>query len=147
MSKGACPLGARDLFEERKAALFTDKKTLEERLAALDENGSTGAQKLAEFLERLDSAYSLYQSGTPGERRELVASFTSNWVAEGKDVDFTPPPEEQLVAERVRNLFGGPYRDRPRTARRGRLGGRARKTCLESWICFSLSLPSSSPQD
>jgi DNA invertase Pin-like site-specific DNA recombinase len=105
----------RDLFEERKAALFTEKKTLEERLAALDENGSTGAQRLAEFLERLDSAYSLYQSGTPDERRGLVASFTSNWVAEGKDVDFTPPPEVRLVAERVRNLFGGPYRDTPRT--------------------------------
>jgi DNA invertase Pin-like site-specific DNA recombinase len=105
----------RDLFEERKAALLAEKKTLEERLATLDENGSTGAQKLAEFLERLDSAYSLYQSGTPDEKRELVASFTSNWVAEGKDVDFTPPPEVQLVAERARNQFGGPYRDMSRT--------------------------------
>jgi hypothetical protein len=105
----------RDLFEERKEALFSEKKTLEERLATLDQNGSTGAQKLADFLERLDSAYSLYQSGTPDEQRELVTFITSNWVVEGRNVDFTPPPEVQLVAERARNQFSSPYRDRRRT--------------------------------
>ena len=105
----------RELFEERKGALFADKRALEEQLAALDQTGSTGAKKLADFLERLDSANSLYQSGTTEERRELVDSLTSNWTVAGKDVDFAPLPEVQLVAGRGKNDCGGAYRVRPRT--------------------------------
>lgn len=105
----------RDLFEERKEALFAEKRALAEQLAALDQGGNTGAQKLTDFLERLDSANSLYESGTTEERRELVASLTSNWTVAGKNVDFAPAPAVQLVAERAKNHFGGAYRVRPRT--------------------------------
>jgi len=105
----------RELFEERQAALLAEKRTLEEQIANLDAPGMTGAQKLADFLERLDSAYSLYQSGTPEEKRELIATFTSNWLATGKEIGFTPLPEVQLVAERAKFLFGRPHRDRHRT--------------------------------
>ncbi len=116
----------RDLFEERQAALLAEKRTLEEQLSNLDA-GSTGAQKLADFLERLDSAYSLYQSGTPEEKRELLAKFTSNWLATGKEIDFTTLPEVQLVAERAKNLFGRVERDSHRTAERRRLGSVAKQ--------------------
>ena len=111
----------RDLFEERKEALLAEKKAVEERLAELDQDGNTGVQKLADFLERLDSAYSLYQSGTPEEKREIVADVTSNWEAERKEIDFTPLPEVQLVANRARNFYGGPERDRHRTIHKKRL--------------------------
>jgi hypothetical protein len=106
----------RDLFEERQATLLAEKRTLEEQLANLDAPGMTGAQKLADFLERLDSAYSLYQSGTPEEKRELIATFTSNWLAAGKEIDFTPLPEVQLISERTKVLFGRAERDNHRTA-------------------------------
>jgi site-specific DNA recombinase len=105
----------RELFEERQAALLSEKQTVEEQLANLDASGMTGPQKLADFLERLDSSHTLYESGTIEEKRELLAKFTSNWLAAGKDVDFTPLPEVQLVAKRSGNLYGGPQRDRPRT--------------------------------
>jgi hypothetical protein len=36
-------------------------------------------------------------------------------MVKGKEVGFMLLPEVQLVAERTRNLYGGPYRDRPRT--------------------------------
>src|SRR6202044_3977507 len=91
----------RDLFEERKDALLAEKRTLEAQLANLDDPASTGPDRLADFLERLDSAYSLYQAGTPEEKRELIAKFTSNWLAAGKEVDFTALPEVQIVAERA----------------------------------------------
>jgi site-specific DNA recombinase len=117
----------RELFEERQAALLSEKRTLEEQLANLDDAGMTGPQRLADFLERLGSAHSLYESGTIEEKRELLAQFTSNWLAAGKDVDFTVLPEVQLVANRQRNLFGGPQRDRPRTACESRLDGKATK--------------------
>lgn len=117
----------RELFEERQAALLSEKQTVEEQLANLTDSGMTGPQKLADFLERLHSAHTLYQSGTIDEKRELLAKFTSNWLAAGKDVDFTPLPEVQLVAKRPRNLYGGPKRDSPRTARQSRLDDNARK--------------------
>jgi len=113
----------RDLFEERQVALLAEKRTLEEQTANLDASGITGPQKLADFLERLDSAHLLYESGTPEEKRELIARFTSNWHATGKEIDFTPLPEVRLVAERAKFLFGGAKRDRPRTADYRRLGG------------------------
>lgn len=116
----------RPLFEERNAALLAEKQTLEEQLSNLDA-GSSGAEKLADFLERLDSAYLLYQSGTPEEKRELLAKFTSNWLATGKEIDFMPLPEVQLVAERAQNLYGGVERDRPRTAYGRRLGSVAKQ--------------------
>ena len=133
--------------EERQAALLSEKRTLEEQLANLDDSGMTGPQRLADFLERLGSAHSLYESGTIEEKRELLAQFTSNWLATGRDVDFTVLPEVQLVANRPRNLFDGPQRDRPRTAYQRRLDGRAEKDQSQCWIDFSFSLPSSSSQD
>jgi site-specific DNA recombinase len=105
----------RDLFEERKASLFAEQQTLDERRRALQDPEQSGAKKLAEFLERLDSAYSLYESGTLEEQRDLIAKFTSNWVASGKEVDFTPLPEVRLVAQRAKNETGRPQRGTPRT--------------------------------
>jgi hypothetical protein len=117
----------RDLFEERKVALLSEKRTLEEQIANLDDPNRSGPAKLADFLERLDSAYSLYQAGTSEEKRDLIAQFTSNWLAAGKDVDFTPLPEVQLVAERAKSSYGRVKRDRPRTAHARRLHGKATK--------------------
>ncbi len=105
----------RDLFEERKGALLAEKRALEERLATLDEEGDAGLKKVSDFLERLDSAHLLYESGMPEEKRDLLSLLTSNWTVKGKEVEFTPRPEAQLIAERVKNSYGGPYRDRPRT--------------------------------
>lgn len=104
-----------DLFEERKEALFAEKRALEEKLASLDRDGDAGLQKLTNFLERLDSAYSQYEFATPDEKRDLISLVTSNWTAKGKDVDFAPLPEAQLIAERNKDLYCRPYRDRPRT--------------------------------
>lgn len=105
----------RNLFEERQEANLTEKKALEEKLSGLDGDGGSGVQKLADFLERLDSSYSLYKSGTPEEKRELVASFTSNWLVEGRSVDFTARPEVRLVAERAKVTCSRPHRDTHRT--------------------------------
>lgn len=105
----------RELFEERQEALLKTKRVIEDRLAGHDDNGAARAEQLADFLERLDTANSLYESGTTEERRQLLDCLTSNWTVTGKAVDFTPLPEVQLVAERAKNTYGGAYRVRPRT--------------------------------
>jgi hypothetical protein len=114
----------RELFEERQAALLAEKRTLEERLANLKDSGMTGAERLGDFLERLDSAYTLYESGTTLEKRELLAEFTSNWRATGKEIDFTVRPEVLLVANRSKSVYGAPQRNSHRTASARRLDGR-----------------------
>jgi hypothetical protein len=118
----------RDLFEERKGALLAEKRTLEEQITNLDDPNRAGPSRLADFLERLDSAYSLYQAGTSEEKRDLIAKFTSNWIAAGKDVDFMPLPEVQLVAERAKSSHGRVKRAGPRTASANRLDGKAQTT-------------------
>jgi site-specific DNA recombinase len=130
----------RDLFEERKVALLSEKRTLEEQIANLDDPNRSGPAKLADFLERLDSAYSLYQAGAPGEKRDLIAQFTSNWLAAGKDVDFTPLPEVQLVAERAKSSYGRVKRDGPRTARQSRLDGKVKRDVVLIWEPLLLQL-------
>jgi site-specific DNA recombinase len=117
----------RELFEERQAALLAEKRTLEERLANLTDSGMTGAERLSDFLERLDSAYTLYESGTVEEKRELLAEFTSNWRATGKEIDFTVRPEVLLVANRSKSVYGAPQRDSHRTAYSRRLDSRAKR--------------------
>ena len=130
----------RDLFEERQAALLAEKRTLEEQIANLDSSGMTGPQKLADFLERLDSAYSLYQSGTPEEKRELIATFTSNWLVTGKEIEFTPHPEVRLVAERTKLPFGRVERDSPRTAGHYCLDGGMSRRWDKILVCLTTLL-------
>lgn len=130
----------RDLFEERKDALLSEKRTVEEQLANLDDPNRSGSARLAEFLERLDSAYSLYQAGTPEEKRDLIATFTSNWLAAGKDVDFTPLPEVQLVAERAKSSYGRVKRDTPRTASRSRLDSKEMGEVSREWELLLIQL-------
>jgi hypothetical protein len=89
----------------------------------------TGAERLSDFLERLDSAYTLYESGTVEEKRELLAEFTSNWGATGKEVDFTVRPEVLLVANRSKSVYGAPQRNSHRTASASRLDGKAKLAC------------------
>ena len=119
----------RELFEERQAALLAEKRTLEERLANLKDPGMTGAERLSDFLERLDSAYALYESGTVEEKRELLAEFTSNWRATGKEIDFTVRPEVLLVANRSKSVYGAPERDSHRTASARRLDETNQRGC------------------
>jgi len=105
----------RDLFGERQEALFKEKRAIQDRLRTITEDGAAGPAHLAQFLERLDTANSLYQSATTAERRELLDRLTSNWTVTGKNIEITPLPEVDLVANRVRDGDGGAYRVRPRT--------------------------------
>jgi hypothetical protein len=54
---------------ERDAALLSESKDLEAKIADLDWKAMQGPRSLQDFLERLDSAYSLYETGTDDERR------------------------------------------------------------------------------
>jgi len=105
----------KDLFEERKAALLMQRKETEEKLVELDQDGRTVPDQVAQFLELAKSAFSLYKSAFPEEKRDLLKTVTSDRHIEGKSLEFTLSLPFNELAIRSENTYGGPYRDIPRT--------------------------------
>ncbi len=105
----------RELFLERKEALLLERRGLQEREAALAAQGTPLPRRLRKFLELAGSAYSLYETALPAEKRELLQIVSSNRLVEGKRVDITLAPPFNLIAERASVSSSSPYRDRTRT--------------------------------
>jgi hypothetical protein len=105
----------KDLFEERKGALFAARSELDERLAGLELQTQQLPFRLQEFLELAQSACSSYESGHDDERRELLGIVTSNRVVEGKDVKIALKEPFRLIADRALSSDGRPFRAAPRT--------------------------------
>jgi site-specific DNA recombinase len=105
----------RELFEERKTAILMERKEVEERLTTLSQEKRTMPDRVAEFFELAESAYSLYKSALPEEKRDLLKTVTSNREVEGKNVEFTLTLPFSKLANRSENSNGAPYRDTLRT--------------------------------
>jgi site-specific DNA recombinase len=103
------------LFEERKAALLFDRKTLEETVTAFNRQTHSIPDRLAKFLELAGDALLSYDSALPDEKRNLIKILTSNRQADGKNLDFRLSIPFSEVAKRIENSNGPPYRDTPRT--------------------------------
>jgi len=105
----------KELFEERKARLLLERRDVEDAIRATRDGQATLPDRLAEFLELAGSAYLLYKTALPEERRDLLKIVTSNRQVEGKNVDVTLALPFNFVAERAETSNGAPYRGRPRT--------------------------------
>ena len=105
----------KEIFEERKAALLTEKKGLEESLAELTGGTKSLPDRLAEFLELAGSAYLTYKMGLLEEKRDLLKIVTSNRKVDGKNMELMLYLPFSEIANRFQNANGGPYRDVPRT--------------------------------
>jgi len=105
----------KDLFEERKLTFLKERKDLEEKLSQITELSKTLPNRVAEFFELAGSAYSLFKSASPDEKRDLLKVITSNRKAEGKRVEFTLSLPFDELANRQQNSNGVPYRGRLRT--------------------------------
>jgi len=108
----------KDAFEERRATLLMERKNIEERIEFSNCNRYTMAERVEKFLELAGSAYSLYKSGLPDERRHLLQTVTSNRQVQGKNIEFTLALPFNELANRFQNTNGAPYRARPRTLER-----------------------------
>lgn len=105
----------RSLFEERKAVLLMERKDVEEKLAELKDGAHPLPDRLTEFLELAGSAYPLYKTALPDEKRDLLKIVTSNRLVDRRNVDVMLAQPFALVAEQHENSNGGAYRGRPRT--------------------------------
>jgi site-specific DNA recombinase len=105
----------KDTFEERKKALLMERTDAEQKLDQLSGGRYRVSEELEHFLERADGAYSAYKIGNPDEKRELVDSLTSNRLLRGKSLEITLAFPLEEVADRFKNIDGGPRRAGPRT--------------------------------
>lgn len=103
-----------DSFSERKARLLADRRRLEEARAT-DADG-LGWRRALERFERWNTAQQGYAVANAAEKREILVSMGSNFVAEGKDLLFASDllPLGELLDAAVRD--GGPSQGQVRTA-------------------------------
>ncbi len=104
----------KDLFEERKRSLLEERSELDGRIAGREENRRPLPDKLQEFLELAESAYSSYKAGLDNEKRDLLKIVTSNRTVRDKTVGIELKEPFRLIAERASVSNGGPCRARPR---------------------------------
>ena len=105
----------RDLFEERKAALLQDRRSLEDTLSSYQSNRLSVPEELEKFLELAGGAYSLYRSATIEKRRRLLRTITSNCTIQAKTLDFTYATPFREVAAREKSDDGAPSKEIHRT--------------------------------
>ena len=104
-----------EMFEGRKKALLSERLDLENQLAEWQTGKRDACGELAKFLERADTAYLAYKSGTNEERRDLLDSLTSNRIVDQKNPIIMLSLPFRAVADRPKCEDGCPRRDTPRT--------------------------------
>lgn len=104
----------KELFDSRKESLLMRRRGMMDRLegppAAL-----TIADKVAAYFELENMALQQYDSGNYFERRMVVENLTSNFSAQGKNIDFTLKSPFQEIVNWRKSIAGGPLRDDLRT--------------------------------
>lgn len=105
----------KNTFEERKASLLMERRSLQEALGAVDYNCRTFPEQLQEYLELAGKAWLLYKMGFPEEKRELLKIVTSNLAVNSNDVVITPSKPFSEIAKRFELSNCDPNRDIPRT--------------------------------
>jgi site-specific DNA recombinase len=106
----------KDVFEQRKTALLTERLQIAEALAGWESGSRNAADELLEILERADTAYSAYKAGIVPEKREMVDSLTSNRLLNGKSLELSLNSPFDLIANRTIKQDGSPRRDTPELA-------------------------------
>ena len=86
-----------------------ERREAEDQLSAVRTGqAATEVEKILEFAK---SAYSLYVSQSPDEKRELVQIVTSNGVFDGETLDFPWKFPYGEIANRWQIKDGGPQRN------------------------------------
>lgn len=105
----------KSMFEERKAILLSDQKSLQENLSNLT-SGTVGDRTILEkFLEPLGNAWLSYSMALPAEKREIVQILTSNSEVRQKELCLKPQIPFGEIAKRSEMPSCGLQRDIPRT--------------------------------
>jgi DNA invertase Pin-like site-specific DNA recombinase len=102
------------MYIDKKNGLLLQEQAVTERLENIGAENGVFA-RVDGFLELANNSYLSYQSAIFEERRELVKTVTSNFIYKGKFIIPKLHYPFQLIAERHKDLGGGPQRAVPRT--------------------------------
>jgi site-specific DNA recombinase len=105
----------KDIFEQRKTTLLMERREIEDQIQDLRDGSPALDQRIDRLLELLKSAYSLYFSGLPEERREAILDVCSNRTLCEKNLDITLAVPFNQVVDCKKNTSGGPFRANTRT--------------------------------
>lgn len=104
----------REMFEQRKTALLHERVAVREEIEKA-QAGATIAERVFEKFELSNTAYLLYKSAIPDEKRELLKKVSSNLIAIEKNIAITLHNPLERLANFLKLACGDLYRDAPRT--------------------------------
>lgn len=105
----------KEVFEKRKVQLFMERRELLDQIETLSVD-DLPVNRALEKLELGNSAYFSYKNGITAEKRDVVASVTSNFVVQGKKPVITLQSPYQEIANRTKSHLGAPRRCTARTS-------------------------------
>lgn len=88
--------------------MLNERQRLKEARAAVDAGGASVADRVRKILELAGSACSLYETGTPDEKRELVMTVTLYLSVTRENVGIMLADPFQMIAERNSFQPGAP---------------------------------------
>jgi hypothetical protein len=106
----------REAFEERKAALITERRALTDRRADYEANRASVPDELQKFVELAGAAYSLYCGAITTKKRRLLRTVMSNCILDQKRLDITWQTPFRFIAEREKTTQCAPHREIGRTS-------------------------------
>ncbi len=95
----------RQTFEQRKSSILMEEKALQERIGQPME---AVMNRVSKFLGLVGDAYLLYQTTLSSEKRHLVRVATSDRSVSEKNLVITLKSPFEEVANRHKNVNGGP---------------------------------------
>jgi DNA invertase Pin-like site-specific DNA recombinase len=97
-------------LEQRKTALLIERREIEDRLNRIRNGDRSYLTTADKIVERIKTAYSLYENGLFEERREIIENVMSNCIAKQKKLDFTVRFPFSEITARPKMSFGGAQR-------------------------------------
>lgn len=105
----------KDLFDLKRTALLHEQAAAEEKLRELETDSNAWANEVAKTVELAKDAYSLYQTASTQNKRQLLKIVLSNLTVSGKNVEITLSPAFQMIAKRQNDEEGRLNRGNCRT--------------------------------
>ncbi len=101
----------KEMFEERKAALVYERRTLEDQMKDYEANRRSVPDELQKFIELAGDAYFLYRMADTAKKRRLLRVVMSNCTIRQKTLDFVYATPFREVASREKDTDGRPSKD------------------------------------
>jgi site-specific DNA recombinase len=100
----------KEIYEERKTAILIERKSLEGKIAELN-NGRSIPDEIQEFLEFTKDPKTLYETAFPDKKRSMVQVLTSKNLANKKSLVFGFRTPFDIMRNREKTQYGSPSSD------------------------------------